>query len=181
MIQGIHSFMVAVIGIYMVVLVIVTIVSGMVYIEHQMSPVYPIIPVACTLEAKLCPDGSYVGRREPNCEFAKCHNVIMMGTIKENVTEGPICPVEQEGVPCPVPPEAYTSREVILYKADGVTILKRIHFLADGTYSFQVSPGTYIIDIPHQSIGGSGELPKNITVKSGETLEVNFSIDTGIR
>jgi len=29
-------------------------------------------PVACTLEAKLCPDGSYVGRIGPNCEFAPC-------------------------------------------------------------------------------------------------------------
>jgi plastocyanin len=27
---------------------------------------------ACTLEAKLCPDGSYVGRVGPNCEFALC-------------------------------------------------------------------------------------------------------------
>jgi hypothetical protein len=24
------------------------------------------------MEAKLCPDGSYVGRQAPNCEFAKC-------------------------------------------------------------------------------------------------------------
>ena len=28
--------------------------------------------VACTMEAKLCPDGSYVGRTGPNCEFAPC-------------------------------------------------------------------------------------------------------------
>ncbi len=27
---------------------------------------------ACTLDAKLCPDGSYVGRTGPNCEFAPC-------------------------------------------------------------------------------------------------------------
>lgn len=29
-------------------------------------------PVACTMEAKLCPDGSSVGRTGPKCEFAKC-------------------------------------------------------------------------------------------------------------
>lgn len=28
--------------------------------------------VACTLEAKLCPDGSSVGRIPPTCEFASC-------------------------------------------------------------------------------------------------------------
>ena len=29
-------------------------------------------PVACTMDAKMCPDGSYVGRVGPNCEFAAC-------------------------------------------------------------------------------------------------------------
>lgn len=29
-------------------------------------------PVACTMDAKLCPDGSAVGRQGPNCEFAPC-------------------------------------------------------------------------------------------------------------
>jgi len=29
-------------------------------------------PLACTAEAKICPDGSSVGRTGPNCEFAEC-------------------------------------------------------------------------------------------------------------
>lgn len=29
-------------------------------------------PRACTMDAKLCPDGSAVGRTGPNCEFAEC-------------------------------------------------------------------------------------------------------------
>ncbi|MEO5927355.1 MAG: hypothetical protein ABIO72_01500 [Patescibacteria group bacterium] len=29
-------------------------------------------PVACTMEAKICPDGSSVGRTGPKCEFAAC-------------------------------------------------------------------------------------------------------------
>lgn len=32
--------------------------------------------VACTLEAKLCPDGSSVGRSGPNCEFTSCPSVV---------------------------------------------------------------------------------------------------------
>lgn len=28
--------------------------------------------VACTMDAKICPDGSAVGRQGPNCEFAPC-------------------------------------------------------------------------------------------------------------
>ncbi len=30
------------------------------------------VGVACTMEAKLCPDGSSVGRQGPKCEFAPC-------------------------------------------------------------------------------------------------------------
>ncbi|MFZ1987529.1 MAG: hypothetical protein WAV21_00645 [Minisyncoccia bacterium] len=35
---------------------------------HQYTPQM----VACTEEAKMCPDGSAVGRTGPNCEFAEC-------------------------------------------------------------------------------------------------------------
>lgn len=28
--------------------------------------------IACTQEAKMCPDGSAVGRSGPKCEFAPC-------------------------------------------------------------------------------------------------------------
>ena len=41
--------------------------------EPQPAP-EPSIPPgrACTMEAKACPDGSYVSRTGPNCEFAPC-------------------------------------------------------------------------------------------------------------
>ncbi len=29
-------------------------------------------PVFCTMDAKMCPDGSYVGRVPPSCQFAAC-------------------------------------------------------------------------------------------------------------
>ena len=41
----------------------------------QLSSIQPSVqpkPVACTMEAKQCPDGSYVGRTGPNCEFTPC-------------------------------------------------------------------------------------------------------------
>jgi hypothetical protein len=37
-------------------------------------------PVACTMEAKACPDGSFVGRVAPNCEFAPCPGQNQQGT-----------------------------------------------------------------------------------------------------
>lgn len=42
--------------------------SGSYEINNLLSPT----PVSCTLEAKICPDGSSVGRTGPNCEFAPC-------------------------------------------------------------------------------------------------------------
>ncbi|OGK24107.1 hypothetical protein A3F58_04015 [Candidatus Roizmanbacteria bacterium RIFCSPHIGHO2_12_FULL_37_9b] len=36
------------------------------------SPTLPPTEKVCSLEAKICPDGSTVGRVGPNCEFAPC-------------------------------------------------------------------------------------------------------------
>ena len=38
----------------------------------EASPTPSSVAVACTMEAKVCPDGSSVGRTGPNCEFAEC-------------------------------------------------------------------------------------------------------------
>ncbi len=36
------------------------------------TPANPDDGVLCTMDAKLCPDGTSVGRIPPNCEFAPC-------------------------------------------------------------------------------------------------------------
>ena len=41
-------------------------------VAPEPSPTVSGTPRACTLEAKICPDGSAVGRVGPNCEFAPC-------------------------------------------------------------------------------------------------------------
>lgn len=38
----------------------------------QTQPPFSDEGVACTMDAKMCPDGSYVGRVAPLCEFAPC-------------------------------------------------------------------------------------------------------------
>lgn len=104
-----------------------------------------------------------------------------VGILRGKVSVGPICPVERIGVPCPVPPAAYTSREAVIYLEDGVTELTRKKFNPDGTYSFELTAGDYIIGIPRIGVGGSKDLPHAFSLKTGETVEFNFSIDTGIR
>lgn len=57
-------------------IIIVFVVGGLFYIYNP-EPVEFSNPeeknqVVCTMEARLCPDGSYVGRVPPNCEFKDC-------------------------------------------------------------------------------------------------------------
>ncbi len=42
------------------------------YLNYSIWTLNQAEPVACTMEAKLCPDGSYVGRTGPKCEFTAC-------------------------------------------------------------------------------------------------------------
>jgi hypothetical protein len=108
-------------------------------------------------------------------------STVKTGVIRGKVNIGPICPVEREGVPCPVPPEVYTSREIIIYKTDGTTEVARKAIGADGTYSFVLSAGSYILDLPHTGVGGSADVPHPFTLASGATGYYDLSIDTGIR
>ena len=43
-------------------------------LQQQLKLLPPVNPtqIACTMEAKICPDGTAVGRTGPNCEFAAC-------------------------------------------------------------------------------------------------------------
>ena len=45
------------------------------------------VGIACTMEAKLCPDGSYALRSGPKCEFAECPSVNTT-TAKEGIGFG---------------------------------------------------------------------------------------------
>jgi len=47
--------------------------------------------VACTQDAKLCPDGSYIGRVPPKCDFALCPGETEWLAIKQAIAN---CEVE---------------------------------------------------------------------------------------
>ena len=132
-------------------------------------------PVACTEEAKICADGSAVGRTGPNCEFAPCPGET--GTVTGRVSVGPLCPVE----PCDADPLDFSSNQVILESSSGQKI--PISLYADGTiYSTKVVPGTYQVTLKDCIwLGCEQELPKTVTVEADKTIEVLINIDTGIR
>lgn len=84
-----------------IVFVVVLVVAGigvMLVGQQSESPLTPTpIPeeeqVACTMDAKICPDGSYVGRQGPRCEFAACPgantSTDSAGAIESNTTPKP--------------------------------------------------------------------------------------------
>ncbi|MGB9175435.1 MAG: hypothetical protein WCB46_01695 [Methanoregula sp.] len=102
------------------------------------------------------------------------------GTLTGNVSIGPLCPVE----PCTVPHDrlvaAYAARPITISTPAGTEVATVTADPKTG-YAVVLKPGTYVVDIPHQGIGGSKELPATVTLHSGETVRLDISIDTGIR
>jgi hypothetical protein len=102
------------------------------------------------------------------------------GTLAGNVSIGPLCPVE----PCTVSHDrlvaVYEARPITISTTGGTVVLTVIAD-PDTGYLVVLKPGTYIVDIPHQRVGGSQELPKTVTIQSGETVRLDITIDTGIR
>jgi len=56
-----------IITIIIAVIIIAGGIGGYLYLKNK--------PIACTQETKQCPDGSYVSRIPPKCEFAECPSV----------------------------------------------------------------------------------------------------------
>jgi hypothetical protein len=107
------------------------------------------------------------------------------GILTGKVTVGPLTPVEQVGVTPPVPdPAVFTSRKLLLYEADGTTLVQEIPLQAAGyygVYRVTLKPGTYVLDYPHQGVGGAKGLPATVGIRAGKTTTLDVDIDTGIR
>ena len=95
-------------GLFVIFLVVVAIYATLRFSVSQIVNVPSGVgEVACTMEAKLCPDGSYVSRSGPRCEFAKCpeatdDSVSLGKTVVQNglkitpikIVEDSRCPVD---------------------------------------------------------------------------------------
>lgn len=92
------------------------------------------------------------------------------------VTAGPISPVQRPGKPNARPAPGATIEA--LRGSDAVAVARAND---RGHYRLTVRPGTYLIRVKPPA----GYLPRNqvktVTISGGETLTVNFLLDTGIR
>jgi hypothetical protein len=105
---------------------------------------------------------------------------VAAGYVAGHLEIGPNCggPVV-DSKPCPTPPEAYSSREVVVYDSDGVSVNVKGKIDTKGNYKIPLGPGYYFVQIVPAGIG-AGE-KKGVTIKSWETTNLDFFIDTGIR
>lgn len=163
-------------GLIIVVLAVVGVFLGS---SHQ-TPI-----IACTTEAKICPDGSSVGRTGPNCEFAACsasgNTSDTKGILSGTMTIGPVCPVERIDHPCTPTPEMFAANKVFVYKNNTTQLVATLTPDAVGHFSGALTPGTYTVDVGHQAVGGARGVPVQVSVSAGKTATVNIDIDTGIR
>lgn len=70
----------------LIIIPIILALAGVSYFGYKFIQQNTLIPdkQACTMEAKICPDGSSVGRSGPNCEFAPCPSpevIPQVGTV----------------------------------------------------------------------------------------------------
>lgn len=70
---------------------IVLIAVGVLLIVNERVAKAPTDGRACTQEAKLCSDGSAVGRTGPNCEFALCPAEVAAKDCKPSGCSGQVC------------------------------------------------------------------------------------------
>ncbi len=108
--------------------------------------------------------------------------LVQPGFLEGHMNIGPLLPVQRVGEPAPtVPPEAYAARQIIVYQADGKTIVTKLTPNANGDYRVALAPGTYVVNLARTGIDRAKGLPVTITIDSGQSTRVNVDVDTGIR
>ena len=137
--------------------------------------------VACTMEAKLCPDGSSVGRVPPLCDFAPCPGAaVSKSGVSGKAILGPTCPVERIPPDPACAPKPYHG-SLAVTSTDGSIVVASFETADDGSFTVELPPGEYAIRSPL----GAPMLPRCssdiFTVNSGAYTDVPVSCDTGIR
>src|SRR6185295_5918649 len=113
--------------------------------------------VLCTQDVQLCPDGTYVARSGPKCEFAECPTTVpppaptpgLKSVISGRVTLSPTCPVETVPPSPGCAPKGYQTTVEARATVGNSTIVATTQSDANGYFNLLLDPGTY-------SVSGAG-------------------------
>ncbi len=138
--------------------------------------------IACTADAMLCPDGSYVGRSGPHCEF-KCGttststNDSEVGHLTGRVTISPTCPVER------IPPEPQCAAKgysiQILISSNNFS--KQIGSDVNGYFNLFIPDGTYSLKPITSNFYPRCSQIDGVVINKNSTTTANINCDSGIR
>lgn len=136
--------------------------------------------IACTEDAKLCSDGSGVGRTAPFCEFAPCPAPTenRKGILSGKISIGPICPVERYPPEpnCAATEETFLAYPLGVYSESGEKVMT-FNGDSNGNYSIELPIGTYTV----KQETGLSRFSETVSISSGQTTVLDIDIDTGIR
>jgi hypothetical protein len=168
---------------------------GFYWYEDEIKGYPPPWQQACTMEAMQCPDGSYVGRSGPNCEFvcptatttppvsggggdgfAEYHS-----GVKGTVVAGPTCPVERNppDPACadkPIQTNVWISRKVAPEQVIATTYSDKL-----GVFQLSLPPGDYVIQAGSSGVPYPRCTDTSATVGSTGYTNIVINCDTGIR
>jgi hypothetical protein len=152
--------------------------------------------VVCTMEARECPDGSYVGRTGPRCEFSPCPaststgstatstidrpgGPLLTGSLVGQVMLGPTCPVERIPRDPACDDRPYKTTVTVTVSGTNKEVGRQTTD-DNGNFMFAFLPGKYDVT----ALGGD-TLPRcstaTVTLVKAGTTRVDISCDTGIR
>lgn len=153
------------------------------------------VGVICTADAMLCPDGSYVSRHGPNCEFNACPVATSTGSggntgggggilpynsgVRGSVQLGPTCPVERIPPEPQCAPKPYSTL-ISIYRKGSSYVFINTKSDANGHFEASMPPGEYTV-----AADGGNTLPRcspvSLVVEPNLYASTTIYCDTGIR
>jgi hypothetical protein len=75
----------------------------------------------------------------------------------------------------------YEARKIMVYDKNRDKLIAQVDIDANGYFQVELKQGIYTVDINHIGMDRSSDVPKEIEISAGRTIELNIDIDTGIR
>lgn len=167
------------------IIALLILLGAFVAINYDKKQVVAPVPntVACTMDAMQCPDGSYVGRTGPDCQFV-CPNkasvppTVATGTVKGAIGLSPACGVMMDP---PDPNCLFRGYETTISLTNSSGKIYKTNSGADGKYSIKLPIGNYKLQVKGGEVLPRCPDPEDIVVNTNQTLTKNIDCESGIR